>query len=220
MPIHLHTKLTNYRLSASPKTTRPLQRNSNTPTRSSSCAKTTLQAPFSCNIFIFPDEDWLIFGRKTTYEFLGTLSNKHFLSLLIENIALSALRRPQSFFAAATSSKPHFRRRSSGLVLSVDQAAGRLKEADESSLILRGGERTKSSEQSKHGERSSNGKEEKQLCGHSKFTPNRLWHGPIFSPAVLVLSVRVCRQSRKRDHCLVMIDGACVSACACTKRRR
>lgn len=30
---------------------------------------------------------------------------------------------------------------------------------------------------------------EKQLCGHSKFTPNRLWQGPIFSPAVLVLSV-------------------------------
>lgn len=53
---------------------------------------------------------------------------------------------------------------------------------------------------------------EKQLCGHRKFTPNRLWQRPIFSPVVLVLSVWVCRQSRKRDHCLVMKDGACVCA--------
>lgn len=58
---------------------------------------------------------------------------------------------------------------------------------------------------------------EKQLCGHSKFTPNRLWQGSIFSPAVLVLSVWACRQSRKRDHCLAMKDGACVCVCACVR---
>ena len=145
---------------------RLLQRNSDTPAPSSLYgwlglgAKTTLQAPFSYNMIIFLMRTGLFLVEKQLASCqLHYRTNISSLRWEKTSLCLLYVGLKTSLLVQISCIRASFRRRSAGLVLSVDQAAGWRMEADESSLILRGGERTKSSEQSKHGERSSNGKE-------------------------------------------------------------